>query len=484
MKTNHVTRYAEADLDAAYAAFLAQYPQYGSTGHIDALRAAEYSRLNKHGHIYLDYTGGGLYGDSQLAQHMAILQEGVFGNPHSSNPTSQAMTNLDEHARDFVLEYFNASPEEYVVIFTQNASGALKLVGESFPFEAGSRYLLTFDNHNSVNGIREYARARGATFQYAPVLPPDLRLDGARLEALLSEADPTKHNLFAFPAQSNFSGVQHPLEWIATAQEKGWDVLVDFAAFAPTNRVDLSQWHPDFVPLSFYKMFGYPTGVGALIARKAALHKLRRPWFAGGTITIASVQGDGYYLAEDETGFEDGTINYLNLPAIEIGLKHLSKVGIDTIHERVMALTGWLIENLLSLRHSNGKPLVTLYGPASTEMRGGTITVNFYDPDGKLLDYRRVEALANEHTISLRTGCFCNPGAGEMAHGLTAADLTDCFKHEERMTFEQFITAMSRKEKDAVGAVRISAGLVTNFADIYHFMRFAESFTDKRAGDV
>lgn len=484
MKTNHVIQYAEEDLDTAYAAFLAEYPQYGTTGHIDVLRAAEYSRLNKHGHIYLDYTGGGLYGDSQLAQHMAILQEGVFGNPHSSNPTSQAMTNLDEHARDFVLEYFNASPDEYVVIFTQNASGALKLVGESFPFEAGSRYLLTFDNHNSVNGIREYARARGATFQYAPVLPPDLRLDGARLEALLNEADPTKHNLFAFPAQSNFSGVQHPLQWIAKARDKGWDVLVDFAAFAPTNRVDLSQWHPDFVPLSFYKMFGYPTGVGALIARKAALSKLRRPWFAGGTITIASVQGDGYYLAEDETGFEDGTINYLNLPAIEIGLKHLSKVGIDIIHERVMALTGWLIENLLGLRHSNGKPLVTLYGPASTEMRGSTITVNIYDPDGRLLDYRRVEALANEHTISLRTGCFCNPGAGETAHGLTAADLTDCFKHEERMTFEQFITAMSRKEKDAVGAVRISAGLVTNFADVYHFMRFAESFTDKRAEDL
>ena len=98
---------------------------------------------------------------------------------------------------------------------------------------------------------------------------------------------------------------------------------------------DLSRWHPDFVPLSFYKMFGYPTGVGCLLARRVALARLRRPWFAGGTITVASVQGDRYYLAEGEAAFEDGTPNYLSLPAIEIGLRHLEAVGLEIIHERV-----------------------------------------------------------------------------------------------------------------------------------------------------
>ena len=45
-------------------------------------------------------------------------------------------------------------------------------------------------------------------------------------------------------------------------------------------------------------------------------------------------------------------------------------------------------------------------------MRGGTVTMNFYDPDGTSLDYRRVEELAGAQRISLRTGCFCNPGRG------------------------------------------------------------------------
>ena len=48
----------------------------------------------------------------------------------------------------------------------------------------------------------------------------------------------------------------------------------------PTNRLDLSEVKPDFVTVSFYKMFGYPTGVGCLLIRNTVLGKLQRPWFA------------------------------------------------------------------------------------------------------------------------------------------------------------------------------------------------------------
>jgi selenocysteine lyase/cysteine desulfurase len=253
--------------------------------------------------------------------------------------------------------------------------------------------------------------------------------------------------------------------------------LLDAAAFAPTNRLDLSEISPDFVTLSFYKIFGYPTGVGCLIAKKSALGKLRRPWFAGGTITVASVQADRHYLEEGESGFEDGTIDYLNLPAIEIGLKHIERVGIEAIGQRVTALSGWLIGQLSDLRHSNGAPLVTIYGPANTDMRGGTVTINFYDDRAHLIDYNKVEALANRRNISLRTGCFCNPGASEKALGLTREELDACFVDGERMSFEQFMTVISSgRDEEAVGAVRVSVGIATNFADVYQFMQFARSF--------
>src|SRR5215471_15293345 len=263
---------------------------------IDLLRSTEYHRLDAEQHTYLDYTGGGVYAESQLRAHMTLLANSVFGNPHSGNPASQLMTRLAEEARCAVLQFFNASDDEYEVVFTNNATGALKLIAEAYPFNCGSRFALTVDNHNSVNGIREFARRAGADVAYAPVVAPELRVDSAALHRLLEK--PTfGDKLFAYPAQSNFSGVQHSLDWIDVAQRHGWDVLLDASAFVPTNRLDLSRRRPEFVVLSFYKMFGYPTGIGAMIARKAALAKLRRPWFAGGTITFSSVSA-----ASDEGG--------------------------------------------------------------------------------------------------------------------------------------------------------------------------------------
>src|SRR6478735_84200 len=89
------------DLDA----FRRAYPTYETTSKLDELRATEYARLDARDHVYLDYTGGGLYAESQLRDHLALLTRHVFGNPHSTNPTSQAMTDLVERARHHVLAY-------------------------------------------------------------------------------------------------------------------------------------------------------------------------------------------------------------------------------------------------------------------------------------------------------------------------------------------------------------------------------------------
>ncbi len=142
----------------AAARFLERFPAYRTTAALDDLRTSDYGRLDTHGSVYLDYTGGGLHAASQLREHAELLSENVFGNPHSASPSSTAMTNAVERARAAVLEYFHGTGK-YTAVFTLNASGALKLVGESFPFGHGGRLLLTVDNHNSVNGIREFARA-------------------------------------------------------------------------------------------------------------------------------------------------------------------------------------------------------------------------------------------------------------------------------------------------------------------------------------
>jgi selenocysteine lyase/cysteine desulfurase len=299
------------------------------------------------------------------------------------------------------------------------------------------------------------------------------------MAAELALARPGHAHLLAFPAQSNFSGVKHPLELVAQARAAGWQVLLDAAAYAPTNRLDLQAVQPDFVVLSFYKMFGYPTGVGCLLARKEALVRLQRPWFAGGTVNFATAQGALHVLSPGEAGFEDGTLNYLSIPAVEIGLRHLQRVGIERIQTRVRCLTGWLLQELMALRHGNGRPLVRLYGPAGTEQRGGTVTMNFHDPEGRLLDYRRIEELAGAHGISLRTGCFCNPGAGETAEALTEDDLRAGLAAEgDAISLARFAQAMQGRGKSA-GALRVSFGLASNFADLQRFLVFAAGLRDQ-----
>ena len=79
----------QAPMAAALADFERRYPAYAGTAVLDGMRARDYTRLDAAGHVYLDYTGGALYAESQLARHRDLLAGAVFGNPHSQNVPSQ-----------------------------------------------------------------------------------------------------------------------------------------------------------------------------------------------------------------------------------------------------------------------------------------------------------------------------------------------------------------------------------------------------------
>jgi molybdenum cofactor sulfurtransferase len=473
-----------AGLAAAEHAFTRRFPSFDPDGSFAAERRCEYGRLDAEQHVYLDYSGGSLYAASQIEAHARLLRRGVFGNPHSNNPTSLAATTLVADAREAALEFFGATPDEYYCVFTANATGALKLVGEAYPFQPGGAFALTVDNHNSVNGIREFARRKGAAIAYVPIVAPELRVDRAALTDVLTAADSSVPNLLAFPAQSNFSGVQHPLDIVGEAHDRGWDVLLDAAAFAPTNRLDVSRIRPDFVAASFYKIIGYPTGVGCLLVRRDRMRTLDRPWFAGGTVTIASVRGDGHYLRPDEGGFEDGTVDYLNLPAVTAGLRRVAGLGIAKIHERVTCLTRWLLDVMTSLQHGNGRSVVGIYGPADSDYRGGTVAFAVRDRNGRVVCERHVEALANMANISLRTGCFCNPGANETAHDLRPDEMAAWFGRPQPVWPDELHDGLIRQHDRGVSAVRVSLGIASNFADVYRFACFLQNFVDRTTDEI
>lgn len=149
------------------------------------------------------------------------------------------------------------------------------------------------------------------------------------------------------------------------------------------------------------------------------------------------------------------------------------------IHTRVLCLTGWLLEHLTAMRHSNGQPLIGVQGPTALEARGGTLTLSFYDPEGNVFDEHRIEELANLENISVRTGCFCNPGAGEVAHGLTPEMMAEFFKFDHGLSFEELRQLMQARYGKSINAVRISVGLASNFADVQRFLDFAQGFLNQ-----
>lgn len=449
------------------------------------LRLTEFSRLDKLGQTYLDYTGGNLHPKSLLHEHYNLLQESILGNPHSTNPSSQMATKLVEGARKKIIDFFNA--EDYYCIFTSNASGALKIVGECYPFEDNGHYLMTSDNHNSVNGIREYCKSKGAEYTYSPIRQEDLRIDEDRLMENLDSFKDKKNKLFGFPAQSNVSGVKHDWAWVKTAKEKGWDVLLDAAAFVPTCKLDLKEVQPDFVTVSFYKIFGFPTGIGCLLVKKDSFPKLKKHWFAGGTVDYVSVKESNHLLIANHERFENGTLNYLDIPAITLGLEFIESIGIENIRKRVMDLTGLFLKEMSSLKHDNGTPIVHMFGPMNTENRGGTVILNFQDTEGNTFPFDWIENQANKQLISIRSGCFCNPGIDETNHCVSNEEMAQYYTSRKEKEFDSttgYLRYMSKMIGRMRGATRVSFGIATTTKDIETFVNFVSKLKNKSASSI
>ncbi|KAI3769040.1 hypothetical protein L6452_00136 [Arctium lappa] len=409
------------------------YPN--SPKNIDDIRATEFKRLD--GNVYLDHAGATLYSELQMEAIFKDLTTNVYGNPHSQSSSSLASSNVIEDARVQVLKMCNASPKEYKCIFTSGATAALKLIGEAFPWSSQSTFMYTIENHNSVLGIREYALNKGAaalaidfgeatesdtcrsTRSSIKVLQHPLQ---KRSEARVLDDQPTGHtyNLFAFPSECNFSGVRFNLDLIDIIKEDServlegsrhcrgrWMVLLDAAKGCSTDPPDLSKYEADFVVISFYKLFGYPTGLGALIVRNEAAKLLKKTYFSGGTVAASIADMDFVKRREGiEESFEDGTLSFLNIASIRHGFDILNTLSTLAISRHTSSLARYTRNMLLALRHADGEEVCKIYGldylKASCSGIGPVVSFNLKRPDGSWIGYREVEKLASLSGIQLR----------------------------------------------------------------------------------
>lgn len=402
------------------------------------------------------------------------------------------------------------------------------MIGETFPWSKGSLFRYLRENHNSVLGIREYVLARGASFQSV-----DERLVSSWTQSTTELDSPVPddgvnecYNLFAFPAEDNFAGVKYPLEWIKGIKEKStprshWYTLLDAAAYVPSQPLDLSNIQPDYVVCSFYKMFGFPTGLGALIAKISATEILNKVFWGGGSVALATSKGNFHTLkCRPADRLEDGTVAFLDIISLKHGFGIIESLGgIEKIRAHVETLRKWLYEKLSSLRHSSGGPMVKIFGKHDVDhaetVQGGILNMELLREDGTAYSYKSFEAEAAEAGFHIRTGIECNPGAAYNYIGVLESEIEQLAGEKEGCGDDLEYLDVRRPENNSIprtldsdevlyalegsnvsvghpaevgmrwikiplGSIRVSLGYMSTFEDCAAFADFMENnYKDK-----
>ena len=376
--------------------------------------SAEFSHLGDQ--VYLDHAANAIYMSSLVTEFGARLtaRDSLFSNPHSHSQSAQYTHQLISVTREKILSrLFGTDSHEFSLVFTHNASHALKLLAECFDFEQEletaeinnnssndqkASFVYSSDNHTSVVGMREivWQRTSPSTSVFCAKSPDSISLvprpSYANNQARNSASSMRYNNLLIYPAQSNFNGERYVRTKFAesivarmTTSKNKWFVCVDAASYTSTSKLDLSCSPHDFLALSFYKMFGFPTGLGALLIRRRSggervLLQSKR-YFAGGTIQMAlidqsSVQPKQGLLHER---LEEGTLPYLDIIAVSLAIDKFEKLtfckqdGFALIDSYLAELSSYFEAQLRGLTHANGTKLVELYRDAAAACSYGPV---------------------------------------------------------------------------------------------------------------
>lgn len=408
----------------------------------------------------------------------------LYGNPHSGSSSSQASTSRIDDVRLRVLQFFNADPSEFDLVFVANATAGIKLVAEAFRAAPGGfSYVYHQASHTSLVGVREEAGN-------------SLCLDDAAIESWISRTKPAEQLksspeavLFAYPAQSNLDGRRMPLDWpkrlrVSTRPSPGGVYsLLDAAAYCPTSPLDLgdSDNAPDFTVLSFYKIFGFPD-LGALIVRRQATPIFQnRRYFGGGTVDMVVCIKEQWHASKAQSlheSLEDGTLPIHSIIALDAALDvHKGLFGtMRDVSNHTSFLAQRLYSDLAAMRHGNDTSVCTLYSPSlkhesSTPQAGPTVAFNLRNSLGAWVSLAEFEKLATLKKFHIRTGGVCNPGGITTSLNLEPWEMKRNFSSGFRCGNENDVICGK-----PTGVIRVSLGAMSTISDVTRFVSFINEF--------
>ncbi|KAL3466100.1 pyridoxal phosphate-dependent transferase [Aspergillus heterothallicus] len=454
----------------------------GYSDDVDVIRELEYPLLKDT--IYLDHAGTTLYAKSLIDSFSRDLTSNLYGNPHSLSASSQLSSQRVDDIRLKALRFFNASPDDFDLVFVANATAGIKLVADSFRDSTpqGFWYWYHVDAHTSLVGARELAAAGSRCFA-----------TNEEVESWISELGSSRETgcsprLFAYPGQSNMNGRRYPMKWCERIRKKqiGTDqqiyTLYDAASLVSTSPLDLSDADsaPDFTVLSFYKIFGFPD-LGALIVRKSAGHIFEnRLFFGGGTVDMVLTRDNSWHAKKQSIHerLEDGTLPFHNIIALGSAFETHSRLygSMKNVSAHTRFLAKQLHQRMTGLKHYNGAKVCALYVSRSSNYsdpttQGPILAFNLRSSRGMWVGKSEVERLASVKNIQIRSGTLCNPGGTAMSLGWTGADMLRHFSAGMRCGDDNDIM-----DERPTGILRVSLGAMSSQQDIDAFMAFLEEF--------
>ncbi len=398
--------------------------------------------------LYLDNAGAAVPTKELIEECYFEFINNTYGNPHSDPKTYEII----EKTRKEVIRFIGLNEYEYTLIFTSGATEAIKFIGYNFQVK---KFSYTRCNHNSVTGLRNLIKEIN-------VLDDDFNIINS-----CGEEGKEGINLVAYPLESNFSGKLFPLEKVNELQNENTFVLLDCAKYLTCRKLD-DTCKPDFIPVSFYKLFGMPTGLGALCINKRALPFLKKEYYGGGTYSIIDpLQKDVFVPREFPQNSEDGTGNYQGIISLSIALKLNEDYYIKN---KAVEITKYAFKELKKLRHYNNTPLLQIYGVDDINNHGSIIAFNLMDQNGEYIGFKDVEKLCEQKGIKIRSGCFCNPGACNFYLNLTSEEVMENYKRGNKC-WDTKTTSLNGKP---TGAIRISFGSNSTLNDLNLFVKFLQ----------
>ncbi|CCG84389.1 protein of unknown function [Taphrina deformans PYCC 5710] len=428
---------------------------------LEAIRNTEYPQLTS-GTCYLDHAGTTIPANSLLKSHLEEIQRTLYGNPHTTSPSSVATTNRIAEVRSaLLLELFHDSFYHYDLIFTSGSTAAISLVTQLMTDTYGREwdYQYSINSHTSIIG----QRTRTASWKvfYSP-------------QQLM--VTPLRPTLTSWPGRSNATGKCEGQHAVLSAHEAHY-TLFDASALLPTATLRLDQDSPDFICLSFYKIFGYPSGLGALLIKKSdRITKLVLNYttFAGGTVEAVSATTKFFAPKRLDTDYhgllEHGTKAFHSILALSTAMEvHKQLYGsFERIHQHVTYISQYASQRMNTLCHSNGLPLVQLH---DYEADSCIMAMTLRRSDHSLVGYADVQAAASVLGIHIRTGTLCNPGITEDLCGITSEELAQ--NHAAGHTCSDAKDVLNGK---ATGVVRISFGPMSSITDIDVWVTFLKQY--------